>query len=202
MLPWTNCTDTELGHKELLLCLPSIQARSTCLSLAAADAWSLWDWHRGRATRSSVRCHHWHRILLAHHVSSQWYLPPVSVPSWNMGKKKKNAAAKENSAIRVNYPGRKTVPRWPVTRGEIIQTKGTEESADQREAHDAVQIFPARPRITHPGPGRLFRLRPQHQETPGVYLRDWHLPKDLLTGENVSLLLLRANDTDAEERGE
>lgn len=51
-------------------------------------------------------------------------------------KKKKIYAGKENSAIRVNYPGRKSVPRWPVTRGEIIKTKGMEGSADQREARD------------------------------------------------------------------
>lgn len=44
----------------------------------------------------------------------------------------KNCVEKENSAIGVNYPGRKSIPTQLLTRGEIIKTKGTEGSADQR----------------------------------------------------------------------
>lgn len=128
-------------------------------------------------------------------------VPPTSIcTKLKHGKKKKIYAGKENSAIRVNYPGRKSVPRWPVTRGEIIKTKGMEGSADQREARDVAWIFPARPPVTLPVTGRLFKLRPQRAGTPWSTSTGLTPPQDLLTGENISLL--RANNTDADERGE
>lgn len=82
-----------------------------------------------------------------------------------------------------------------------------EESADQRGDHDAAQILPApRPEShTLSLEGCLKLTPPPAPRDPSecAYRIDIALNLSaLLSVENVSLLLLRANDTDAEEEEE
>lgn len=112
----------------------------------------------------------------------------------------KNDVGKENSAIGVNYPGRKSTPRWLVTRGEVIKTKGMEGNADQRGAHGAVRILPASFPNFPPPMGKLRVSLTAPRDTSGVCYSSCILPRSLSLVCRAKHLPLRANNSDAEER--
>lgn len=110
----------------------------------------------------------------------------------------KNDVGKETSAIGVNYSGRKSIPRWLLTRGKIIKTKGMEGSADQRGAQGAVWIL--LPSQITPTLTRRLKQSPPHPGMP------WGCPT-AVTSPQISVsclqckhLPLRANYSDAEEK--
>lgn len=82
-----------------------------------------------------------HTLCSTSTVCLTWKVLPTSTST--KLKYGKNNEENENSALRVNDPGMKSVPRWPLTRGGVIKTKGLEESTDQTGAPTAAQVLPA-----------------------------------------------------------
>lgn len=79
-----------------------------------------------------------HTLCSISTVCLTWKVLPTSTST--KLKYGKNNEENENSALRVNDPGMKSVPRWPLTRGRVIKTKGLEENTG---TPSAAQVLPA-----------------------------------------------------------